>query len=391
MSAYAKGATAADAGMYLNLWAVFLTTDVLTDSLSLSLSLIVVSCWLWAWQHFRKPSYWIFLCGGSLLAGFCVMVRPANIFLLAAWFAGHMLVIFRDHEVTLRKRMRQALLATAAMLTLPIVPMLPQLYDNIAYYGRWTPLVTTTLRQAQAISGIENIKCATAIPPVPITRITYVNPFFAGTRLPDRFPSAWYIEHPLRGAATIGLHVFDLIDQDFPFVYVRDVRPWYRLPEAIALHLAVGLSLIGLFFWATSQPLGKPSEIREANTSRMTYFLLVGAYLAVYSISDPESRFGVPLLWAIFPFSALAFRRLKESRGKRLGSALLIAVAYAVLAVRLSAWVTAQSPAIEQIRHFGNDPAAFAPDSPRFGALSVIPSSGRGRDQLFDVLVSRPT
>ena len=390
MAVYPHGAAAVDIGMYLNLWAVFLTTDVLTDSPSLSLSLIVVSCWLWAWQNFKKPSYWIFLCGGSLLVGFCVMVRPANIFLLAAWFAGHLLLILRDNEITLRMRMRLALLAATAMLALPIVSMLPQLYDNVAYYGRWTPLVTSNLRRAQAILGVKYIKYATAIPPVPITSVTYANPFFAGTRLPDRFPSTWYIEHPLRGAATIGLHVFDMVDQDFPFVYVRDVLPWYRLPEAVALHLLAGLGLIGLFFWATMQPYGKPSEIREAITRRIAYFLLVGAYLAVYCTSDPESRFGVPLLWAIFPFSGLAVRRLKATRGKWFGSALLIVVAYAAIAVRLSAWVTAQSPAIEKIRHFGNDPAQF-PAPRQLGTLSVTPSSGSGRDQLFDVVLSRTT
>lgn len=350
-SVYPNGSLAIDIAMYLNVWAVFLSTEVLTESLSLSLLLVVAGCWFWAWQNIWNRKYWLFLSAGSLLVGFCVMLRPANIFMFVAWFAGHLLLIFNSGERGFRARMRSAFLSSAVTLALALLPMLPQLRNNVLYYGRWTPLVTEQLQNAQLTLGVFYIKYGTSVPPAPLGAIQYLNPLVAGTRPPGPHPGAWYLEHPVRGAATFGLHVFNIVDQDFPFVYVQNLIPWYRLPEAVVLHLFTGLSLLGLFVWLKNFPRGNPRETRAAITPRAAFLFAAGGYIAVYGVSAAESRFGVPLLWSVLPFSFVAIQELLAAEGKRRWIQLLGVLVYAVLAVRLSIWVTAQSPQIALACH----------------------------------------
>ncbi len=360
----------------------------LTDSLSLSLLLVVVSFWLFTWQNIGNWKYWVFLCGGSLIVGFCVMVRPANIFMLAAWFAGQLQLVFGDNAITFRKRVRSALVTAPVTVALALIPMLPQLRNNVVYYGRWTPLVADDLQRRMQTVGVLFIKYATGISPAPVVSVTYPNPLFAGTHLPAPNPGVWYLEHPVRGAATVGLHVFNLIDQDFPFVYVRNLLPWYRLPEAIALQFLVGLSLLGLFAWFREFSTRKPGEIGPAITMRAAFLFSVGAYLAVYGTSDPESRFGVPLLWALLPFSFIAVQRLRAVGGKSRWVNVASVLAYAALAVCLSMWVTAQSPAIAMARRIANGASANLMRID-YGPLSIAPKAGSGRDQVFRVSLAR--
>ena len=85
----------------------------------------------------------------------------------------------------------------------------------------------------QQVWGIQNIKYATGMPPVPRGAIYYHSPFWRGTELDVRNRRwRWYVDYPGRGSLTLAIHTFNLTDQDLLFTYSRDLHPWYRVPLA---------------------------------------------------------------------------------------------------------------------------------------------------------------
>ena len=74
--------------------------------------------------------------------------------------------------------------------------------------------VPADLGSLQQSLGVQYLKYATALPPVPRAPVNYDNPLYAGTVIDKGAPWSWYIDYPLRGVATLGLHVFNMTDQD---------------------------------------------------------------------------------------------------------------------------------------------------------------------------------
>jgi hypothetical protein len=79
-------------GLALNYYALLYTTDTLSDGMSLILVLAVATAWL---GLRAKPDDDRALVAGSLLAGLALMVRPANVYLVAAWLVGIVLALAR--------------------------------------------------------------------------------------------------------------------------------------------------------------------------------------------------------------------------------------------------------------------------------------------------------
>ena len=322
-------------GLIVNGYVLIYVPESLTESVSLTLLVLAAGCWIRLWRD--GLAVWPVLAG-SLIAGFALMVRPANAFLVAAWAFGLALVWFRQRPSFGRAARLAALAAVGFAL-----PVAPQVAINATYHGRATPFVTADVGLLQQSLGVQYIKYATGLPPVPEPPVPYYNPLLPGTTFDDNAPLAWYATYPLRGIATIALHTFNLTDQDLLFTYSRDLRPWYRVPLGIVNHAAVALGLVGLVL------LGRGLRDATAPWRRDPWLVLValiGANWAVYAWTAVEMRFGAVLLLVLFPLAGFAVLDVAARGARSLRLLSLGTAAYVVFALALSGWVREQSPLI---------------------------------------------
>ena len=338
MKQYPTAARIVFCGLFANYYAMIYMSESLGESLSLTLTLLAAACWLRMW---RRRNVGITLVLGSLIVGFAVMVRPANVFLVAAWIVGCGLLWMRQ-----RVPVWQILVMLIAMVTALGLPAIPQMINNATYYNNPTPLVVYNLGRQQHSWGTQLLKYATAMPPVPQSRIVYNNPLFNGTSIDSRWPLRWYLDYPVRGCATLALHTFNLTDQDLTFTYARDLDPWYRRPLGIVNHAVIALGLVGFALLARRARAGTQGAQSDPFVG---FTLLLAANTAIYSVTAVEMRFGLTLLLAMFPLAGYAVLRAVASKSPRVRPAVACyTLAYVVSAMLLSDWVRNQSPQIRE-------------------------------------------
>ena len=322
--------------MLVNYYVLVYTPETLTESVSLTL--LAFGGGLLGLAVAKRPLRWPLLAG-SFIVGFALEVRPANVFMVAAWLFGMVIIVLRQRPPVPRAAMHAGILLVALVL-----PMTPQIRNNVVHHGKVTPLVTADLGAFQQLVGILNLKYATAMPPVSKPAVYYNNPFYDGSLLTEATGWSWYLDHPMRGVATVALHSFNLIDQDLLFTYSRDLTPWYRVPLGIVNHAVVALGLVGLV------ALGRRIRVAGDPRGRDAYIVLLGlmvANWAIYAWTAVEMRFGSTLLLVLFPlagyglFSAASARSVRTKAAVALGTAV-----YVALALALSSWVRDQSPLI---------------------------------------------
>jgi hypothetical protein len=323
-------------GLMLNYYALLYTPECLTESLSLSALLLLGVGWL---EAYRRQGPLSLLAAVSLLAGCSILIRPANVFMTITWLAGAGLIAMRSRFGTTRSLVAAAVVAVSVAL-----PFLPQLAYNGLQFGRWTPLLARDLGQRQQAWGIQDIKYATAMPPIPEAGVHYVNPWLKGTTLDVEAPLGWYAAHPKRAALTLAAHSFNLTDQDLLFTYSRDLDPWYRIPLGVINHAVVALGLMGFVLCV--------SRIRHVASPALQdalglVVLMLMAVWAMHVWTAVEMRFGLALFCALFPAAVYSLLVLARSRNLRVvaGTAVIVAL-YVAGALRLSAWVRDQSPLI---------------------------------------------
>ena len=323
----------------VNFYALLYTTEILTESLSASVLLIAAASWL---RLQRNPSHLMPFCLGSIAAAAAVMIRPANLFLLGSWIMACAIVLgpfFLKRRAAMSAFGRIAVFAAIACAIL-----LPQWTNNVRNWQSNSPLVATDLQLLQQELGIRYLKYATALPPSPQPEVYYENPLLEGTTLNPAAPASWYAQHPFRGALTIGLHLFNMTDQDLLFTYASDLRPWFRVPHGLVNHGVVALGLLGLFvFWRNTARRGTRTEI-ESGTA---VALLILSNAAIYAMTAVEMRFGLTLLLVLFPSAAYGFAHFTAVKNDRTRLALAGAITtYVTAALLLSTWIRSQSPQI---------------------------------------------
>ena len=357
-------------GLLVNYYVLIYIPESLTESVSLSLLVIAGGCWLVAYRG--GAGVWP-LVAGSLVASFAVMVRPANMFMVAAWIFGVVIIGLRQRPAASR-----VYVAGACIVTALVFPALPQLANNVRQFGKWTPLLAVDLRKIQQMLGIQNIKYATGMPPVPVQQIYYSNPLFVGTTVDVASPLRWYLDHPGRGVVTLVLHTFNLTDQDLLFTYSRDLDPWYRLPLGVINHGAVVLGLIGLILLGRRIYLARERGERDASLALLA---LIGANWAVYASTQVEMRFGSVLLLVLFPFACYTATRVAAGKSVRIIAATALGVAsYIALALLLSSWVRGQAAPIREAvmqRHFRVAPITAVADTNPMSSCVESPFTGR--------------
>lgn len=318
----------------LNVVALVYVADTLAESLSLVLLLVAAGCWVHLYAGGSRGLVAVAL--GSLALGAAVVVRPANVFALPVWaVAGLALASLRGWNA------RQRVLATLTATLVITLPLLPQFANNVRHYSRWTPLVAASLGRNQQIWGIAYLKYATALPPIALPSVFYLNPYAEGRPVDEARPLAWYVEHPGAGAATLGLHIFGMLDQDLLFTYARDLDPWYRRPLGIVTHGAIALAGLGLVLLA--------SRARRDRGHRAIFVALstfLAAYAALHATTAVEMRFGLPVLVVAGPLAVWFVResRRRTSAGR---AAIVVFVALWIAAsLALSDWMRSQAAPI---------------------------------------------
>jgi hypothetical protein len=327
-------------GLLANPYVLIYAPQSLTESLSASLLVLVGAIWL----HLLLGGWRSGLVlGGSLTVGAAVMVRPGNVFMVVAWGLG-LLIVGRHQRAGAARLVLGGVLAAAGVG----LPALPQMANNVREFGQWTPLLVADLGRWQEILGIENLKYATAVRPLPTATVFYENPFSRGTKIDEERPWRWYLANPGRGALTLGLHTFNLVDQDLLFTYSRDLDPWYRLPLGVLNHAAVGLGVLGLLLLVR----GVMSRRKAAEADALIVLgLTIAGNWAMYCWTAVEMRYGCVLLLVLFPLAGYAATSLLRRRDTRIalatGAGLILYVAASLL---LSGWVRDQAPLIRQAR-----------------------------------------
>ncbi len=328
--------------MLVNFYVLIYASQSLTESLSLTLLVFAAGAWVALWNNGLAPIKWPLLAG-SLVVGFGLMVRPANMFMVAAWMFGVAVVWLRH-----RRPARRAVFDAAIMLVAIALPMTPQIVNNAVHFGTVSPLVNSDIGHLQQTVGVQNLKYATAMPPVPHPRVFYDNPLFAGTTVSETSPWTWYFKYPLRGAATLALHTFNLTDQDLLFTYSRDLDPWYRVPLGIVNHAVMALGLVGLLLLAERVRISGEPRWRDAY---IVLLALLGCNWAVYAWTAVEMRFGSVLLLVFFPLAGYAAMRLAVVNSFSVRGGVLFGIAaYVLVAMLLSGWVRDQSQQIREYR-----------------------------------------
>ncbi|MDQ6621187.1 MAG: hypothetical protein M3Z31_16090 [Pseudomonadota bacterium] len=317
----------------LNVFVLSYTPETLSESISVTLLIAAIACWLRA--RAAPAALWPALLLGSVFISLSVMVRPANVFALATWIVATALL---GIERRLRLGAWLALLVAVAIGI--AVPMAPQYANNVRYHGEHTPLVVARLGTNQQVWGIQYIKYATAMPPVPLPSVFYANPFARERPVDPVHPLHWYRDHPVAGLATMGLHVFDMLDQDLFFTYSRNLDPWYRWPVGVLNHALIALALMGaaLLF----------GQWRTRAVACIALATLVIAHVAVHATAAVEMRFGLPLLALAGPLAVWPWMRISAgpSGPPRLFVLAVFVLAYVVGALALSEWVRKQSTSI---------------------------------------------
>jgi hypothetical protein len=334
-------------GILANFYVLIYTPETLTESVSITLLVFAAGCWLELYRRHSNP--WP-LIAGSLAVGYAMMVRPGSMFMVVTWIVGLILIALRK-----RPGIARASWSTACVVIALSLPMVPQLANNIAFFHKRTPLVYEDLGKMQQIWGIQNIKYATGMPPVPRGAIYYLNPLWVGTVVDEKSPLRWYVDYPVRGLLTLGIHTFNLTDQDLLFTYSRDLDPWYRVPLGVVNHAAVALGLVGLVLLGRRVLAGRQPQ---AIDGYVMLLLLLGSNLAMYAWTAVEMRFGAVLLLLLFPLAGYAAMRIWSERSVRTGAAVGLGVgAYVALAFVLSNWVGEQAPLIRDARAAAADKA----------------------------------
>lgn len=361
----------------LNPFLLLHTVQLLTDVLSAVLIYLALVFSLPQEPHERR---WRVGASGVLaflLTGLAVMVRPANVILAPAlvlvWIVRAR--IFRDLPLA-------AIPVMAVALALPFGP---QLAANQRAFGVPEPLIVRRLYAEQLAQGFRHAKYVSlGISGLP-TRAIYDNPFFPSAA-EALTPTQALRDYPGAYAATLAIHAFALIDQDYPFTYVRDLDPWYRWPLSALNYLFVAGGIIGL-----AAGLRRRADDRDSLRRRFVLLaiLIVGAALiVVYLPSEVENRFSLPLYPLLTVPCVLAVIAARHHiRTPRSWYLLAAGALSACLAgATLSIWLQQQSPVLAAIRAHQELPASEQPIAAFDGELPKVWTIGQ--TQTFEVRVT---
>jgi hypothetical protein len=268
------------------------------------------------------------------LSGVSVMVRPGNLIVvpatIALWAAN-----------ALRRR-RKRLLAFPVLILAFALPFVPQVVNNYAISGKLKPLIVHDIFQDVSGFGIRYIKYATGSDPKRPWLLVHKNPFL-DTSLPvaEQSPKYFRRHHRRDYLLTCATHGLCLFDQDTPYTYLTEARPWYRWPSSLLSFAFLGVALYGI---ALAIRRARRRGLWDRHTfASMAALLLSGSYVAIYLPLPVEARYGIPLflLLVLFFVTSLVWVRRLLARGRYLpvGAFTVWLIVFLGCCVWVSAWI----------------------------------------------------
>jgi hypothetical protein len=331
----------------LNPYVLIHTTEILSDLLSAVLTYLVFVLSLQAGLHesvednlFAGPSSggWrrqaiVFLA--SFLAGLSALVRPANIAVIFA------LGVFWLIRALIAQRL--SLRLSLVMILGLFIPFIPQLTNNYRNFHKIQPLVIGNVGGAELSLGCWYLKYATVVVDNEQPQLFYPNPF---SHREISTPQSFLRKRPLAYAITLSLHAFALLDQDFPFTYIRDLHPWYRWPLSMLNYLFLAVSLYGMYL--AVRRFVRRGRSDQATWGSIASLVMSACYLALYLPCQPESRYSLPVFFLWSPFFVAAILNLRKMIAYRryLPAARVAAccIVFVGCCAWLSSWMQLQTP-----------------------------------------------
>jgi hypothetical protein len=271
----------------LNPWLLVQTTEMLSDLVSAALVyLSVVLALPVPARGGARPRDAVLSC---FLGGLSTTVRSANVAALGAlgliWIMRWLL--FRNINLRL----------APLMLVAAIAPFTPQVVNNVLAFGSTSPFVARNEYATDLDFGARTLKYLTVIDPTEKLQWVYANPLLPeDTITADEFMR----RAPLGYVATLALHGFTLLDQDYPLTFVTSLHPWYRWPSSLGSWLYIGMSCLGLWVGLRKswQPVPNPRAF-----ALLAVTITCLACLAIYIPPHVENRYSLPL----YPLLGLPF------------------------------------------------------------------------------------
>jgi hypothetical protein len=299
-------------GLLLNPCAAMYCAETMTESLSLTLFLACIVVALATPRGGFDPvrrNLLRFALG--LLAGYALIVRPANLVLvLSATLAVAAPEIFSRSK--LLPRLRELVIALAALWVGVYVAISPQIAVNQKHFGKATPLPVAQLGELQIGEGIRMLKYGTFVGPKTYRPIRYPNPFAEGTFIRAQDTYRWYLRYPGMGTLTVVGHVFAALALEPFHVYTRDLNPWYEMPVAALNGFVVvfGLGWLAIQLWRNR---------RRAVVSPPAWLLVsaLASSFGLLAVACPETRFGVIAISVAFAAVCVGAERTVTSRKAR--------------------------------------------------------------------------
>lgn len=259
------------------------------------------------------------LCGA--IAGVAMIVRPANVVVVAAFVVFLMLYLYLKRGA----RFEYGVVGVAA-------PLLLQSILNLGAYGRFTPFPAADLGSFQTNAGLSAIKYFTDMAGETVKGARYVNPFFSQADI-SAYGAYVYVYRPAAGILTLLAHAFASIDHDHFFTYVaRRAGTAERVVNFLA-HFSISVAA------ATAAILAvriRPALDRIAPLWMLLIAIVVFT-LCLNSLTLPETRFGLLVYMIVGPTFVYGIWQLRCR-----SSLIAFGASYAVLAVALSAWMQSQ-------------------------------------------------
>ncbi len=334
-------------------------------------------------QRGESPGRVLLLSVGALFcAGFGVMLRPSNLAAVPIIFG-----IWAARAVFLRP-VPLAVWPVAALAF--VLPFLPQAWINQRAHGIPHPLIVRNLYGEQSLWGIQHAKYATiVIPGVPVYGMFYANPF----RPPaDMTVREMLLQRPLDYLATQAVHAFALIDQDYPFTYIRELDSWYRWPLSVFNYLLYLGALAGIVIGVRQTALPAPGMWRGQLFAVLAPAIVAGVMVGIYLPTAVESRFSLPLYLLLATPFVLAATSLwalaRTGPAARLVLPICGMVAWVGVSAAGSVWIQSNATMLPLIREAMVTPPA-APEQPSAAYDADLPKElVAGEPTMVDLVVT---
>lgn len=320
-------------GLLLNPILIALVMDTMSESLTLIVAVLLLAVLLRVavTPAFAEKRPW--LVGGAAVASFALMIRPANLSLLAAWNMAVLLILF---DAAAKSTWRNLRIYAVIVVVASALVWAPQLIISARQFGH-ASIYPASLGDFQITMGLKLVKYATKVSADHVAAgLPYPNPWL--TELPAVPSWRWYFSEPVKGMLTAASHVFNALNYDHPFVYIYDASLPWSIPLAFICWVIYALATIdaavGLARWRDLH-----AAVPEFAPGVLFLATMTAATLATVSVSAVESRFSTLIFAMAGVLACHCALRINSLSGPQRTRIAIAAVFVGIIGVLVSEWM----------------------------------------------------